>query len=573
MADLKCKCSTPYGQGWVIVTCTQSSCQKCCPRTLMEDVSKQGKPTTEVATIVKNNITTNDYIYLNSEITGQQRKIPAPNFFPSINVVGKGSESVWIGPLLQKNQINLKGFKSGDVSKLEVMSIDNNLSFLVKETGLNLSNCNNSVSKFLTSTYLGPVNASYPTTNVTGVLGVLSGGTGLSTMPKGSILYANTATTLAAAPLANSGQLLIGHTTNGYPIPGYITSADSSVTVNNFAGNIDLSVSTLAQLQANIDMGAQNINMNEAAGDSWLTGDGTSEGILIAATGQVLIGDNQPTKPTIAGQLHIAGNSTAAIVMGNANNYKAHTISMADAPASTAGAALSILGAEATSGNSDGGQVSITGGASNANGVGGSVSIIAADAPGSGAGGSILLRAGDSASGTTGTIDIKGYHTDGTLNTIAAYSVAAGTTLGAGLPLKTNGVVYNRGTDLGGVIQYQGAPATAADDTSVPTAANIATGIVLCTPTADRSRATDTAANLVSGLTLSTDGDSFDFSFINLATDGTSHITLTAGTGITLIGCMVISAQDLAQDAFTSGTAQFRIRRTASNAVTFYRIG
>ena len=176
---------------------------------------------------------------------------------------------------------------------------------------------------------------------------------------------------------------------------------------------------------------------------------------------------------------------------------------MADAPASTAGAALSILGAEATSGNSDGGQISITGGAPNANGVGGAVSIIAADAPGSGAGGSILLR----------------------------------------------------------------------DDTSVPTAANIATGIVLCTPTADRSRATDTAANLVSGLTLSTDGDSFDFSFINLATDGTSHITLTAGTGITLIGCMVISAQDLAEDAFTSGTAQFRIRRTASNAVTFYRIG
>ena len=78
---------------------------------------------------------------------------------------------------------------------------------------------------------------------------------------------------------------------------------------------------------------------------------------------------------------------------------------------------------------------------------------------------------------------------------------------------------------------------------------------------------------MISGLALTADNDSFDFSIISLATDGTSHVTLTAGTGITLVGCMVISAQDLVQDAFTSGVARFRVRRVSSSAVTLYRIG
>ena len=42
-----------------------------------------------------------------------------------------------------------------------------------------------------------------------------------------------------------------------------------------------------------------------------------------------------------------------------------------------------------------------------------------------------------------------------------------------------------------------------------------------------------THSNLVS-LSLTADNDSFDFSLISLATDGTSDITLTGGTGVTL---------------------------------------
>ena len=123
------------------------------------------------------------------------------------------------------------------------------------------------------------------------------------------------------------------------------------------------------------------------------------------------------------------------------------------------------------------------------------------------------------------------------------------------------------------VIKYQGAPATTDDGTTVVSAANILTGIVECTPTADRSKATDTASNLISGLNLGSDGDSFDWSFINLTTDGADAVTLTAGSGVTLVGRMVIMAQDAAEDAIAEGVARFRIRRTGSSAVTMYRIG
>ena len=171
-----------------------------------------------------------------------------------------------------------------------------------------------------------------------------------------------------------------------------------------------------------------------------------------------------------------------------------------------------------------------------------------------------------------------------TVTVEGATTLTGGATLGAlGVASSFPGVNTFSGTNVlsgktiisapGGVIKYQGAQATTADSTAVITAANVLTQIIQCTPTGDLSKATDTAANFVSGLGITVDDTSFDFSIINLATDGSSHITITAGTGVTLVGCMVISAQDLAQDAFTSGVGRFRLRRTGATAMTLYRIG
>ena len=160
----------------------------------------------------------------------------------------------------------------------------------------------------------------------------------------------------------------------------------------------------------------------------------------------------------------------------------------------------------------------------------------------------------------------------------AAITVAGDTqdvTVNTGDVIMSTGNIYMRNASNPDVIKYQGNPGNLTDnDDDDPLAADVLTGIVTCTPTADRSKETDTGPNYISGLSLNADGDAFDFSFINLQTNGTSHITLTAhATGVTVVGCMVISAQDLAEDAFTSGVARFRIRRTASDAVTMYRIG
>ena len=120
--------------------------------------------------------------------------------------------------------------------------------------------------------------------------------------------------------------------------------------------------------------------------------------------------------------------------------------------------------------------------------------------------------------------------------------------------------------------RYQGSQATTDNGTTAISAANVLTGIIQCTPDADRSKATDSASNFITTLELTDDNDSFDFSLINLATDGTSHITITAGASVTLVGCMVVSAQDLAEDAFTSGVGRFRIKRSSGSACTMFRI-
>ena len=111
--------------------------------------------------------------------------------------------------------------------------------------------------------------------------------------------------------------------------------------------------------------------------------------------------------------------------------------------------------------------------------------------------------------------------------------------------------------------QPQGAPANIADGGSmVATAANVLTGIITATPTSARDIQLPTGANL----DLATEwaiGDSFDFSVITLAAYA---LTLTVNTNVTIVGSAATGA--------TSGSvARFRLRKTAADTFTAYRIG
>jgi hypothetical protein len=192
--------------------------------------------------------------------------------------------------------------------------------------------------------------------------------------------------TLAALAMSTNGQVLIGGTSG----PAIATlTAGTGVTITNGDGTINIAAS-LAAAAANIDMNTYNIDLDAAAGYSWLSGDGTDEGVTVNAGGQVFIGDNTPTVPTLSSQLTLGGNATNAISIGNTNNYKNHTIKVTNAASAVKGIDLLIEGADGQ-GNNNGGDITLTAGAT----------------PGSGIGGSINLISGYEASGTIGEIDLR----------------------------------------------------------------------------------------------------------------------------------------------------------------------
>ena len=94
------------------------------------------------------------------------------------------------------------------------------------------------------------------------------------------------------------------------------------------------------------------------------------------------------------------------------------------------------------------------------------------------------------------------------------------------------------------------------------TTAEIIEGIVDGTPTGNRAITTPTAAEIISALgTQSGVGQCFELTIVNKAAS-THKFTLTAGSGVTIVGEPDITAD-------TSGTFIFRV--TSSTAVSAFR--
>jgi len=327
-------------------------------------------------TLAKASASANDVLLVTNTSTNIATKYTLTNLFPSL--VNKGSGQQLFTSLTSKNQLNFKGIRSNSSSKISVVTSGNDIAISLIERGIDLNNCNNANSQFSRGVNFNKI--------VTGINSISNGGTGLSTLAKGSVLFASDLNTMSSATLAANGQLLIGNATNGYPSAATLT-AGSNVTITNGAGAITIAAS-LSGLAADLDCNTYDINLDHAAGRSWLSGDGTSEGVSVDADGKVFIGDSTPTVPTIDGQLHLCGASTNALVIGNTNDYKNHTIKAMTAAGGIAGLTLTIQGADASSGNVAGGGILINGG----------------DASGSGLGGNVAIYGGTSPSGTVGSV-------------------------------------------------------------------------------------------------------------------------------------------------------------------------
>jgi|TARA_R110001583_G_scaffold26456_1_gene95161 hypothetical protein len=490
-----------------------------------------------LTTLAKTSVDNYHYLQLSNSTSRIDTKISMASLFPSMATTGSSSESLWIS-VTNKNQLNFKGLQSADVTKMTVTTGSNNLILTLLEAGIDLNTCNNANAGFLKSIDF--------TNAVVGQNSVINGGTGLSTIPKGAVLYASANDTLAATAAPINGQVLIGNASTGIPAWNTLT-AGTNITTTETAGVITLAAG-LATLTADLDCATHDINLNTAAGASWISGNGNKEGVTVDANGKVFIGEDTPTV-AFDDSLNIEGGIRFT-------NTAAPTIKPTATTGSNVGMAVTIESGSSVSGAA--GNLNLTGGTSSTAGAGGSV---------------IITGGQDTGSTNNGTIQLKTYTGGSAVAAVTVGSEGQDVTVNTGDVIMSTGNVYMRNSSNPDVIKYQGTQATTDDGTAVISAANILTGIVQCTPTADRSKATDTSANLISGLSLLVNGDSFDFSVISLATNGTSHITITGGTDVVLVGCMVVSAQDLAEDAFTSGVGRFRVTRTSGTVATIFRIG
>lgn len=109
------------------------------------------------------------------------------------------------------------------------------------------------------------------------------------------------------------------------------------------------------------------------------------------------------------------------------------------------------------------------------------------------------------------------------------------------------------------------------------TIAEIRKEILRCDPTADAAWTAPTAALAVAGVENVQVGDCLDFYIINTGTTGADEIiTVSAGSGGTLVGSGAVLTANAVDDAFSSGSGHFRLRFTnvtaSSEAYDLFRL-
>jgi hypothetical protein len=384
----------------------------------------------DLGTVLKTSINDNDYLEISNSVTKRGGKLLASSIFPSLSTTGTGSEDFYIS-ITNKNQLNFKGIKSGDTGLLTVATTTNNIVLTALEAGIDLNECNNATSGFLkTIDFTGTVTGANPAVN---------GGTGLTTIAKGAILYASAANTIAATAALANGQLFIGNATSGVPSLATLT-AGTNITITNEAGAITIAAS-LATLAANLDCDNNNIDL----GTGWLSGNGTAEGVNINSDGKVFIGEATPTAAFVAA-LNIKGSIEFT-------NNAAPTIKPTATTSTNVGMAVTIEGGSSASGAA--GHLNLTGGT----------------ASGTAAGGSVILTGGqDTGGANNGTIQLKTY-TGGTAT--AGLTVSSE---GQNVTVNTGNLIIT-GADKG-IIHSGSGTVTQATDHTTGVTMNTTSGVI-----------------------------------------------------------------------------------------------
>ena len=156
---------------------------------------------------------------------------------------------------------------------------------------------------------------------------------------------------------------------------------------------------------------------------------------------------------------------------------------------------------------------------------------------------------------TTATINL------GTALTTASINVGTAQTTGniiLGNTSSTNGAIQLNSN----IAMFQPTPTALTATTNPFTAAQMKTRIITVTSATAVTLTTDTGTNIDAAFTSMATNTAFDFVIVNLGSSA-GAVTMAAGTGVTLVGLATVPI---------TTSAQFRMRKTAANTFTLYRI-
>lgn len=380
---------------------------------------------TELAALTKTNVTANDYLLVANAAKQTNNKFLLSSLFPTVQTKsGASGENLYVD-ITDKNVINLKGIESAN-NKITVATASNDIVLTLAESNIDLSNCDNATSAFLSTVSL--------TSNVTGTLPVANGGTNATSFLDKAVVVtqASGTDTLSSLAMSTNGQLLIGGTSG--PQVATLT-AGTNITITNGDGTITIN-SSLASVSSDLDMNNNDIDL----GTGYVSSDGNSNGVRVTGN-NAYIG---------------AGGSyfnSAVLNLSGGIDLLTNTSHSIKVVAGTTPGTLTVQGQDTTT----------------TNGNGGNLTLSAGDADGSGTGGQLALYGGDTGSGTGGSIKL--------ITSVAGTYTDALTVEGSSNVAIENGDLIIREATKGLVHSNKGA-VTQATDHSTGVTVNATSGII-----------------------------------------------------------------------------------------------
>lgn len=484
---------------------------------------------------------------------GNGKKYRLLDLFDTITNTDSMSGTSIISGTTNRTTHKFKGIKSAN-SRIVMSSDSNDVIMTLTEANIDLSNCNNSASGFITSVNLA--------SDTTGTLAVASGGTGATTLADGGILLGSGTGAITAMAALAKGSIVAG---DGATDPvalavgtdGYFLKADSSAASGLAWAQVTLAS---AAMSGTLDMDNNNIDL----GTGWMSGDGSNEGININSTGKVFIGDATPTA-FFDGVLNVDGD--IRFKEGTLTSIKMNDTS--GTPAS-----LQLVGSSATTGNTVGGDVLITAGDSSGSGVAGKVTISAGGHGGSGTGGDIVFNCDSSAGASQRMLTIDA----STENIIVEQGHLTFTQTDKGIVFGNSAEIDN---DSSGIITLTAATKTVLSSdlevqggditmTNGSTISSSSAGTLLLTEDVVKSSAAlqaTTSITAIAGNITATDGDfvitAGDHGIIHTnrgavtqATGHTNGVTVNTTSGIITLAAVSLASGAQAEFTVTNSTVQ-----------------